>query len=186
MLDIYRPGRSGSFHPGHPERNGPRASPHPTWSISRLSRPALCKVLGSWAGPGARVGRAAELREQNGMQPFRRRLRPGRGGWDQCKSILIDDAAYDENDGAWAGNRTLISAMPAANWAHFSTRAAQFCPGAGAILTSSAKAQMICMQTSPTLQLRWVPSRCPQAHLCSGTQLSVCQHSSCPAPWGRV
>lgn len=78
VLDIYRPGRSGSFHPGHPERNGPRASPHPTWSISRLSRPALCWVLGSWAGPGAPVGRAAELREQNGMQPFRQRLRPGR------------------------------------------------------------------------------------------------------------
>ena len=36
-------------------------------------------------------------------------------GWDQCKSILIDDAAYDESDGAWAGNRTLISAVPAAN-----------------------------------------------------------------------
>lgn len=85
------------------------------------------------------------------MQPFRRRLRPGRGGWDQCKSILIDDAAYDENDGPRLEMGPLISsAMPAANWAHFSTRAAQFCPGAGAILTSSAKAQMICMQTSPT------------------------------------
>lgn len=46
--NIYRPGRSGSFHPGHPERTGPRASPRPTWSISRLGQPALCKALG-WA-----------------------------------------------------------------------------------------------------------------------------------------
>lgn len=65
----------------------------------------------------------------------------------------------------------LISVMPAANWAHFSPWAAQPCPGAGGIFTSSAKAQMTCLQASPTPRLRWVPSRCPREHLCSGIQL---------------
>lgn len=50
-------------------------------------------------------------------------------GQDQCESILIDDAACDGGDGVWAGNRTLISAMLAANWAHFSPWAAQPCLG---------------------------------------------------------
>lgn len=68
---IYRPGRSGSFHPGHPERTGPRASPGPTWSVSRLGQPTLRKALG-WAW----VGRGTEPREGRRVQPFWQRLCP--------------------------------------------------------------------------------------------------------------
>lgn len=46
VLGIYRQGRSGSFHPGHPARTEPRASLGPTWCISRLGQPALFEVLG--------------------------------------------------------------------------------------------------------------------------------------------
>lgn len=66
-------------------------------------------------------------------------------GQDQCESILIDDAACDGGDGVWAGNRTLISAMLAANWAHFSPWAAQPCLGlSGGIFIGSACSQMTC------------------------------------------
>lgn len=74
---IYRPGRSGSFHPGHPERTGPRAFLRPTWSISRLGQPAWERCLEAGLGqPGAR-GRGAEPRERNGTQPFGQKLSPG-------------------------------------------------------------------------------------------------------------
>lgn len=78
-------------------------------------------------GMRAWVGRQAELREKE-VGLWDRSCALAQPGQDQCESILIDDAACDGGDGVWAGNRTLISAMPAANWAHFSPWAAQPCP----------------------------------------------------------
>lgn len=78
-------------------------------------------------GMRAWVGRRAELREKE-VGLWDRSCALAQPGQDQCESILIDDAACDGGDGVWAGNRTLISAMPAANWAHFSPWAAQPCP----------------------------------------------------------
>lgn len=162
VLGIYRPGRSGSFHPGHLERTGPRASPaQPGAFLGWVNLP--CARF--WSGSG--VGRGAELREKRGFSPLGRGCALARQGQDQCKSILIDDAACDERDGVQAGNRTFISAMPAANWAHFSPWAAQPCPSPGGIFISSDRAQMTCTQASPTSWLRCVPSECPQEHLFS-------------------
>lgn len=77
---------------------------------------------------GAWDGRQAELREKK-VGCGDRKYALAQPGQDQCESILIDDAARDGGDGVWAGNRTLISAMLGANWAHFSPWAAQPCLG---------------------------------------------------------
>ena len=122
-----------------------------------------------WAGPGWEEGQSRG--RGGGCSLSGRGYALAQQGRDQCKSILIDDAACDEGDGAWAGNRTLISAMPAANWAHFSPWAAQPCPGTGGIFIISARAQMTCTQAPPTPQLRWAPPRCPRECLYSGIHL---------------
>ena len=75
---IYRPGRSGSFHPGHPERTGPRASLRPTWSISRLGQPACKRRLDwrlGWArssgdGRGGAEGQERRTALQAGAEPW--------------------------------------------------------------------------------------------------------------------
>lgn len=79
-------------------------------------------------GMRAWVGRQAERREKE-VGFGDRNCALAQLGQDQCESILIDDAACDGGDGAWAGNRTLVSAMLAANWAHSSPWAAQPCLG---------------------------------------------------------
>lgn len=74
---IYRPGRSGSFHPGHPERTGPRASLRPTWGISRLGRPACERRLEAGLGPEPGRGTGPELRDRKGAQPSGQMPGPG-------------------------------------------------------------------------------------------------------------
>lgn len=66
---IYRPGHSGSFHPGHRERTGPRAALRPTWSISRLGQPACerCPEAGSARSSGER-GRAGGEGQRAALQ----------------------------------------------------------------------------------------------------------------------
>lgn len=87
VLGIYRPDRSGSFHPGHPERTGPRASLHtqPGAFLGWVNLP--CARCG--AGPGAGAGRGTELRDGRGFSPLGRGCALARQGQDQCKSILL-------------------------------------------------------------------------------------------------
>lgn len=136
-------------------------------------------------GLGAWVGREAELRERKGCSPLGRGCLLTRQGQDQCKSILIDDAACDEGDGAWAGNRTLISAMPVANWAHFSPWAVKPCPGLSGIFICSVRAQMTCTQASCTPRLRGVLSRCSIEHCAQESSCTTGRHLSGLPLWGR-